>query len=343
MESTEHLSSLGPCIIDIQGTTLTASEQALIAQNAVGGVILFTRNFESYTQLRQLVADLRGINSRLVIAVDHEGGRVQRFKTGFTRIPAMQNFLPLYQQEPEAALQLLTDVGWLMAAELLKVGIDISYAPVLDADQNLSDIIGNRAFSPHPEDITHMAGAFMQGMHEAGMATTGKHFPGHGSVVEDSHITLPIDPRDFTRIEQHDLIPFSMLLHECNALMPAHIIFSQVDSQPVGFSRIWLHDILREKMGYKGVIFSDDLSMQGAAGVGSYTQRAQAAMQAGCDAVIVCNNPKGAEEVVRALSQPKFLSQRLPSMLAQTPPADFSDLFEQVRWLKTKAYLTEWL
>jgi len=343
MESTDHLSFLGPCIIDIQGTTLTPSEKVLIGQRAVGGVILFTRNFKSYTQLSQLVAALRDINPRLVIAVDHEGGRVQRFKTGFTRIPAMQKFLPLYRQEPEVALQLLKDTGWLMAAELLKVGIDISYAPVLDADDNHSDIIGNRAFSPDPKDIIRMAGAFMQGMHEAGMATTGKHFPGHGSVVEDSHITLPVDDRDFACIEQHDLMPFNALLHQCDALMPAHIIFTQIDSQPVGFSSVWLRDILRVKMGYKGVIFSDDLSMEGAAGVGSYTQRAQAAMQAGCDAVIVCNNPKGAEEVVLALSDGHFLSQRLPAMQAKKHPDNFDDLFGRPRWLKTKAYLTELL
>lgn len=337
--TTNQIQKLGPCIVDIAGINLTAQERTFIAQSAVGGIILFTRNFEHYDQLMRLVTDIRSVNPQLIIAVDHEGGRVQRFKTGFTRIPAMQSFLALYKKNPEQTLTLIKNTGWLMAAELLKVGIDISYAPVLDADQNKSDIIGNRAFSPDPNDIVAMAGAFMAGMQEAGMATTGKHFPGHGSVVEDSHLTLPIDFRPLSEIQKHDLIPFTKLLHQCDALMPAHIIFEQIDNQPVGFSAIWLQKILRQQMGYDGVVFSDDLSMEGAAGIGSYAKRAQAAMQAGCDAVIVCNNPQGAQEVVNALTDLSFASLRLPRMQAQFNRLDDTPLFENPRWLKTKLQL----
>jgi beta-N-acetylhexosaminidase len=295
--------SLGPVMLDVEGLTLTEEDRMLLRHPLVGGVIYFARNFESSAQITQLSADIRCERPGILIAVDQEGGRVQRFKQGFTRLPAMQNFLPLYKQAPLPTLALVKDCGWLMAAELLAVGVDFSFAPVLDTDDQRCEVIADRSFSPNPKEVALLAAAFMDGMAEAGMATTGKHFPGHGSVVGDSHQLLPQDDRAFKAIAAHDLIPFAALSHKLQAIMPAHIVFSQIDSKPVGFSSHWLKRILRQELGFKGLIFSDDLSMEGAAFAGSYGQRALAALQAGCNMVLVCNNRSGVLEVVEHLSQ----------------------------------------
>lgn len=339
--------SLGPVMIDIEGTSLTDADKALLRDPLVGGLIYFARNFESAEQISQLSASIRHERPDILIAVDQEGGRVQRFKEGFTRLPAMQQFLPLYLQDPQATLALVKDTGWLMAAELLAVGVDFSFAPVLDVDDKRCKVIADRSFSPLPAQVSVLAGAFISGMHEAGMATTGKHFPGHGSVVGDSHQVLPVDERTFDDIRRHDLIPFKALMPSLNAVMPAHIVFSQMDTKPVGFSSFWLQDILRKELGFNGVIFSDDLTMEGAAFAGGYGDRALAALGAGCDMALVCNSRQGVEEVITALSQHTFeqdssSAARLGAMAA-TKHWSHALLHEDKRYIDTQTRLAQLL
>jgi len=295
--------ALGSVMIDIEGTALTTEDRQLLQHPSVGGVIYFSRNYESPDQISTLSADIRRCRPEILIAVDQEGGRVQRFRAGFTRLPAMQRFLPLFHKNADAALSLVENCGWLMAVELLAVGVDFSFAPVLDVDDNFCKVIADRSFSSDPDEVTALAGAFMRGMKDAGMATTGKHFPGHGSVAGDSHAVSPTDNRTLDEIHLKDLIPFNALLPSLNAVMPAHIIFPQLDSLPVGFSSYWLQTQLRNELHFDGVIFSDDLTMEGAAVAGNYGERAIAALSAGCDMVLVCNNRKGALEALAAVER----------------------------------------
>lgn len=333
--------TIGPVIIDIDGTTLSQEDRQLLCHPLVGGVILFSRNIDSYSQLKQLNADIRQLNPDLLLCVDQEGGRVQRCRDGFTQIPPMQVFDRLYQQDPALAVRRAQDCGWLLAAEILAVGFDFSFTPVLDVDESFCSVIGDRSFSSKPALVSELGRAFIQGAHSAGMPVTGKHFPGHGSVVGDSHLELPVDPRALNEIQEKDLLPFALLAEELEAVMPAHIIFDQVDAKaPVGFSKIWLQDILRQEMNYDGVIFSDDLTMEGAAKTGSYADRAFAAFEAGCDSVLVCNNREGAKQVITALEQSDvtFDDRRLKRMRG-----DFSlgqpDMLNSERWKD----VSEWL
>ncbi|MFL0797931.1 MAG: beta-N-acetylhexosaminidase [Cellvibrionaceae bacterium] len=292
--------SFGPVILDIEGTTLTSDDVRVLSHPLVGGVILFTRNFESADQVQKLVGDIREINPHLLICVDHEGGRVQRFREGFTRIPAMQKLGDFCVNDDSGeGLAFVQNVGWVLAAELIACGLDFSFTPVLDLDRDCSTIIGDRAFSDDPEACTEYARALINGLHEAGMAATGKHFPGHGTVVADSHLELPVDDRDWAEIESHDLIPFKQLANEMEAVMPAHVLYPKVDADnPAGFSKHWLQTILRQQLGFDGVIFSDDLSMQGAVATGDIFARANAALDAGCDSVLVCNDREAAETLL---------------------------------------------
>jgi beta-N-acetylhexosaminidase len=282
----------GAVMLDIAGITLADTEREIINHPNTGAVILFSRNYESPEQVTALIHSIRTArNGEILIAVDQEGGRVQRFQNGFTRLPAAA----LYENESEIS----EIAGWLMAAELLAVGVDFSFAPVLDVDCGVSTIIGNRAFSQNAEKVTQLASEFRRGMNRAGMAATGKHFPGHGAVALDSHLTLPIDERNLTEIRQHDLQPFRQLIAEgLEGIMPAHVLYSQIDSRPAGFSDFWIQQILRQELGFDGVVFSDDLSMEGATSVGNFSQRAKGALNAGCDMVLVCNNPTAAIEVL---------------------------------------------
>jgi beta-N-acetylhexosaminidase len=338
--------TIGPVMMDIQGIELNEEDCQLLQHPLVGGLIFFSRNFKSVEQITNLTQSIRRLRPDIVIAVDQEGGRVQRFKEGFTRLPAMQRFLPLYRKNAEAALSLVKDCGWLMSVELLGVGVDFSFAPVLDVDDHQCEVIGDRSFSNDPEDVTRLAGAFIAGMHEAGMAVTGKHFPGHGSVKGDSHQLLPVDNRSYSEIEQHDLIPFAQSITVLDALMPAHIVFPQVDSASVGFSSYWLQTILREKLGFNGVIFSDDLSMEGAANAGGYCDRARAALQAGCDMILVCNSREGVKEVLSTMHNFLDLAQlnlgssatRLVNMRA-SKIWTFAELIQNDRYRKTQAML----
>jgi len=292
----------GPLMLDIEGLTLNDEDKTILSSPFVGGLILFSRNFESIEQLSLLVNQVRQVSPQCLIAVDHEGGRVQRFKTGFTHIPPMAILGQLYQVSPEQALSLANDFAYLLATELLQLDIDISFAPVLDLDYGISAVIGDRAFSSDLTVLNRLVGAFLNGMHDAGMATTGKHFPGHGAVEADSHIAIPIDGRSLSVIRDNDMNAFSSVSKNgLDAVMPAHIIYPQVDEKPAGFSKIWLQDILRDELKFDGVIFSDDLSMEGASVAGSYAERCNAALMAGCDMVLVCNNRQATKEVLSHL------------------------------------------
>lgn len=298
--------SLGPVMLDIAGTSLTDEDREVLQHPHVGGVILFTRNFESVEQLQELVRAIHALRQpRLLIAVDHEGGRVQRFRDGFSHIPPAGLFGQIYDQDHHRARVLARQAGWLMAIELRAVEIDFSFAPVLDLDYGVSEIIGDRAFHHKPEIVAELAHAWMQGMADAGMAATGKHFPGHGAVAADSHLAIPVDSREYQEIYAHDILPFRRMIgYGMSAVMPAHIIYEQVDAKPAGFSEVWLKQILRERLHFQGVIFSDDLDMEGASVAGErYSERARSALQAGCDMVLVCNNREGATDVLESLGE----------------------------------------
>lgn len=289
---------MGPLMIDVQGTSLTTEDIELLEHPLVGGLILFTRNYQSPEQLTELtLAIKKHAGNEILIAVDHEGGRVQRFRDGFSRIPAMGKLWQAAKEHLPNALVYAKSAGQLMASEVQAVGIDISFAPVLDTN-GVSDVIGDRAFHQDPVLITLLAKAFIEGMKSVGMLATAKHFPGHGSVKEDSHIALPVDHRDANEIFSFDMQPFKQLITKVAAVMPAHVIFPAIDQHAVGFSKKWLQDILRRELEFDGVIFSDDLSMQGASVVGGYIERAEAAQQAGCDMLLACNNRSAAIDIL---------------------------------------------
>jgi len=309
----------GALMLDIAGTELTSAEAQQLTRPQVGGLILFARNYESPAQLRTLMVEIRRVRPDLLVAVDQEGGRVQRFRDGFSRLPPMAILGRHWQQDAKRAIAEAHELGWLMATELREYDIDLSFAPVLDLDLGVSEVIGDRAFASSPQAVEQLAGALMSGMHEAGMAATGKHFPGHGAVEVDSHHGLPVDQRKFDEIEAQDIKPFAGLIRRgLDAIMPAHIQYTKVCSQPAGFSEFWLQRQLREALGFDGVIFSDDLSMEGAAGIGSYSDRADAALAAGCDMVLVCNAPEAATEVLEHLAQRDLAtSHRIARMRAR--------------------------
>lgn len=292
-------SDFGPLMIDIGGPELTAIERERLRHPLVGGVILFARNYDEPRQLRQLCAEIHALREPpLLIAVDHEGGRVQRFRKGFTALPPMRALGRLWERTADEALTLTQSVGRLLAGELLACGVDLSFTPVLDLDYGLSEVIGDRSFHVDPAVVATLAGALIDGLAASGMAAVGKHFPGHGGVAADSHTDVPVDERASALIMARDVEPFRQLAPRLAGIMPAHVIYPQADSAPAGFSRYWLQQILRGKLQFRGVIFSDDLSMAGAAVVGDIFARADAAVAAGCDMVLVCNAPEQAEALL---------------------------------------------
>jgi len=327
-------------MLDLAAGRLSAEEKELLAHPLTGGVILFTRNYEEPAQLRALVQEIRAAAGKpLLIAVDHEGGRVQRFREGFSVIPAMGSLMEQAGGDSNQAGEWAAQFGWLMASEVLAMDIDISFAPVLDV-RGVSQVIGDRSFAAKPEQITQLAGHFMQGMHNAGMKTTGKHFPGHGSVLEDSHIAMPVDKRTESDIRNLDMQVFVNLQQQglLDAVMPAHVIYSEVDKMPACFSRRWLQQILREEMKFNGVIFSDDLSMQGAVIVGDFEDRASAALDAGCDMLLVCNDRAGAIQVLDRLDINHPHNPRLSTMAKGRVP-DLQQLQRTPQWQQAQQTL----
>ena len=290
--------TLGPLMVDLEGTAISETERNLLQQPEVGGVILFTRNFESVEQITELVEEIHNIKSpKILVAVDHEGGRVQRFHEGFSRIPAAASYARVGKGDLQQSRQLSENAGWLMAVELRACGIDFSFAPVLDLAHGLSGVIGDRAFHSKPATVATLAYAFMHGMNKAGMQAVGKHFPGHGGVVEDSHVAMPVDHRELEELLRSDIVPFeNMIENKLAAIMPAHVIYDKVDDKPAGYSSFWIENILRQRFGFQGVIFSDDLSMEAAGVVGGFGERADAALTAGCDMALICNHLDGAIE-----------------------------------------------
>lgn len=305
---------IGPIMMDVLGLTLSSTEKTQLAKSSIGGVILFTRNYKNIAQLKALIDSIRSINSGLLIAVDHEGGRVQRFQKGFTHLPAMAKLGKGYDKNSDKALKQAYACGWVLAAELLDIGVDFSFTPVLDVNYNHSSVIGDRAFHAKPEMIVALAGALIDGMHEAGMSCVGKHFPGHGFVAADSHLDLPIDNRSMSEI-QPDLSVFSGLGDKLDAVMPAHVVYSKVDDKPAGFSPKWIKELLQTKMGFSGVVFSDDLSMQGAYFIKNIKERVSVSLAAGCDMVLICNHP---ELVAELIDEDWGLSKKLQSMQGNT-------------------------
>ena len=305
-------------MVSIEGTQLSAADENLLKRGSVGGLILFSRNYQTKSQVTGLIRAVREINPTLLIAVDQEGGRVQRFREGFFSLPALARLGMLFCQDEAAGLEAAEECGWAMAAELVAIGVDFSFAPVLDVFSETSRVIADRAFSSDPEQLSALALRYVEGMRSAGMAATGKHFPGHGTVDADSHVELPVDPRAFEQIEVHDLVPFKALATSLGGIMPAHVIYPQVDAQCAGFSPFWLQDILRDQLAFDGVIFSDDLTMDAAHGVGSVEVRAQLALAAGCDMVLVCNDSEAARRVADYLeNNPEQRSEASGRRLAE--------------------------
>lgn len=295
---------LGPVMVDVPSTKLTEGDIKRLTHPLTGGMILFARNYESPEQLKALTASIRALRTpELLIAVDHEGGRVQRFREGFTPIPPMRTLGERWNESQEEALRLAYNVGQVIGAEMVLHGIDFSFTPVLDVDWGESGVIGNRAFHVRPSAITALARELIRGLAWAGVPSVGKHFPGHGFVRADSHLEIPVDERTLDQIWESDLIPFRELSRDgMNAVMPAHIIYPEVDKRPAGFSQKWLQEVLRERLGFEGVIFSDDLTMEGASVMGNENQRAHAALKAGCDMVLLCNNQYRADLLLASLT-----------------------------------------
>lgn len=338
--------TLGPVIVDVAGLTLLPEDEALLRDPWVGGIILFARNYASPAQLVALVESIRAVRPELLVCVDQEGGRVQRFQEGFTRLPPMASIGAAYQQDPLLGMRQSHDCGWLMAAELRSCGIDLSFAPVLDLDDKHCAVIANRSFSPDPDVARMCASAFIDGMHEAGMCATGKHFPGHGAVSGDSHHETPVDSRTLEAIIAHDISPYRHLCEtgRLDAVMPAHVVYSAIDQQPAGFSSFWLQDMLRQQLHFDGVIFSDDLTMEGAGVIADMGGRAQAALAAGCTALLVCNQRPAQLAVIEALKQSG--KQPETNLLRLKRPfgwASLVDLQESPLWHQRYAHVQELL
>ncbi|MEX1199573.1 MAG: beta-N-acetylhexosaminidase [Methylophaga sp.] len=335
--------TLGPLMIDIAGVTLTDVEKERLKHPLVGGVILFSRNYQSPQQIAELTAQIRNLRQpHLLIAVDHEGGRVQRFRHGFTHIPPAGALGQHFHSHAKHCLQLAETAGWLMAAELRAVGVDFSFAPVLDLDYGISDVIGDRSFHRDPDSVSKLAAAYIKGMKSAWMSAVGKHFPGHGAVTVDSHKGLPIDERHFEDIWAGDLVPFRRLSPVLAGVMPAHIVFSQCDDKPAGFSDFWVQKILRQKIGFQGAVFSDDLSMGGAAIAGNAADRAQAALAAGCDMALVCNDPQAVDLVLDNLQcEAEPLRHMRLLRLHGRHPLQLNELQQQPQWQQAVSMLDD--
>lgn len=326
----------GVVMLDLKGLNAEAEERELLTHPQVGGVILFSRNYASVQQLEDLVASIKQCNDHLLVAVDQEGGRVQRFREQFLRLPPLRAIGIEYEKDREQGLAAAKLCAWAMAAELMQYGIDISFAPVLDLFDVNSPVIKERAFSGDGSTVGEIGLAYIEGMQEAGMAATGKHFPGHGKVLADSHTELPTDMRSLEEIRESDLIPFAKCIQSLDAIMPAHIVYPEVDEYCAGFSKVWIEGLLRKELGFDGVVFSDDLTMNAAHSAGTVTERADLALAAGCDMVLVCNQPEQAAQLVGYLDEKQQPgSNRIGCMLAKNA-SKHAGLYESDRWQEAK-------
>ncbi|MEL0628588.1 beta-N-acetylhexosaminidase [Psychromonas aquatilis] len=333
-----------PVILDVEGYCLTNEEKQYLAHPFVAGVILFTRNFDNVVQLKELVAEIRFYaQNQLIISVDHEGGRVQRFREGFVNLPSSGS-LVTHSESKEEALTLAKASAFVMASELIACDIDLSFAPVLDIN-GISDVIKERAFSANPMEVETLACAYIDGMRLAGMASTGKHFPGHGSVKADSHVDLPVDARSFEDITKNDMQPFEALIKQqkLNAIMPSHVVYSECDALPCGFSAYWLKTVLKQQLGFKGAIISDDISMHGASFVGNHLSRAESAIEAGCDLILACNDTPSAMTILDGLQQPAVSNEAIISSLLHRKGALALPLNKNPIYLQSKQLLLEFV
>jgi beta-N-acetylhexosaminidase len=347
--------SPGPVTLDVVGLTLNTEDRRRIMNPLTGGVILFGRNFSNRKQLTQLTAQIKKLRPDVLISIDHEGGRVQRCRIdGFTHLPAMRKLGNLWSAKNKSthlaasaaqAMAAATACGYVLASELRACGVDLSFTPVLDLDFGRSSVIGDRSFSRDPQIVFALAKSLNEGLRLAGMANCGKHFPGHGWAEADSHIDIPVDERSLGQILNDDAKPYEWLDLSLAAVMPAHVIYPQVDKNPAGFSKIWLHSILRQELGFEGVIFSDDLSMEGASVAGSVVMGAVMALDAGCDAVLICNRPDLADELLANLQVTKVKraqsASRLNRLMPTIPGVAWDALQDQAEYLHAKGYLRQ--
>jgi len=318
-------------MLDLDGTSLTQEEKKLLLNQHVGGVILFARNISSRNQVQELCKEIRQINPGLLIAVDQEGGRVQRLKEGYTNLPSMQKLASFLNSDIDKNIPFATDLGWLMASEVIASGLDISFAPVLDLDDSRSSVIGDRSIGDNPERVIVIASAFIEGMNQAGMQATGKHFPGHGGIFADSHIAFSQDTRSLSDIESHDLLPFSALKAQLGAIMTAHISFTNIDKEIATFSTFWLQEILRKKIGFTGIILSDDLSMKGSDHVGGIEAKVSKALDSGCNMVLICNDRPAAIEAINFLEKEKISQSHKITRLKASQSISWTDLEKDSR------------
>ncbi|MEO8938449.1 MAG: beta-N-acetylhexosaminidase [Burkholderiaceae bacterium] len=327
---TGDVHAIGPVMLDVVGLELSTDDRRRILHSRTGGVILFARNFASHAQLCALVSAIRDLRPGLLITVDHEGGRVQRFRNdGFVRLPAMRGIGALWDADPQRgalnATRAATATGFLLGADLVTCGIDLSFTPVLDLDHGPSAVIGDRAFHRDPRVVALLAKSLMHGLLLAGMANCGKHFPGHGYVAADSHLAIPVDDRDLAAILEDDAMPYPWLAGALTSVMPAHVIYPAVDHRPAGFSPVWLRDILRERLGFEGAIFSDDLSREGASVAGDVVSAGTAALNAGCDMVLVCNDGTRADALLAGLDDVREPASQGRLAVLRAVPVDRRD------------------
>ena len=339
--SSTAFNALGPIMLDVVGTTLTQDDIRRLRHPLTGGVILFSRNYENRAQLTALTQAIHEARPGILIAIDHEGGRVQRCRSdGFTRLPAMKRLGELWERDVLQSVKAATDVGYVLAAELRACGVDLSFTPVLDLDYGTSGVIGDRAFHRDPRTVALLAKSLSHGLALAGMANCGKHFPGHGYVEADSHVAIPVDERSLDDIMKDDAAPYGWSGISLTAVMPAHVIYPQVDSLPAGFSRKWL-DLLRNELGFDGMIFSDDLSMEGASMEGGVVAGAHAALEAGCDMILICNSPDKADILLEQVDidrmpDPMKSSTRLQALVPASAALPWEALQQDGRYRAAK-------